>query len=520
MMLDKMYDTDFREMEGGVFIEEVMRLKIEPMLRPRIPSLLNPQFGRTLLNYFLKQMERLNMKRLIIYEVWGHNGQTALSILDILEEEYPHIYSTCEYHMVDVLGAWMTHRDSVIKAHHYDHYFEHHISFFDWEVMVPDRVFFVCLEALSYLPFDRVDVVKSSHRGSTQFNFYELCMCEDINPDDRMEYSPYGLYSKIRSKDWYRPLQDGLIMEYLRHVDMGYFTKERLEQHRYDCLYGDGDNLGDVSEMKAFKRYNPAIGKLKSGATHEEAAYHKMGMLNNQFWVPSMQVSLFDVLRKYFPRHIFVCLDQTDQHTFIPGVKAPTMRQYFGGTYYDMRHYYLHENMMGVTDCRLNISFDDVRTLYYGMMELPPGHPLHLRCVSLRAFFEEYASEDIMKAITVGKEGNRYSQPVDQFMGGKLLVTEFGADLEDIQDKPIDVAICKGHWRQRAYNTICKYLKKARILSDDSLWDLSSRDMEKSPKQVLDPTPVREAIGPNPTFLQLDQPIGYKADKDHQFLEQ
>ncbi|KAJ9460613.1 NADH dehydrogenase complex I [Diplonema papillatum] len=500
-MLERIYDTDFKHMTGGEYADEMRKLKSEPLLRPKIPSLLNPQFAAAVLNYLLKQMKKLGTKRLIIYELSGHNGQTALGILDLLQENHPEIYASCEYHMIDVLGVWMTHRDVNIKAHHYEHYFEHHVSIFDWEVLVPDRVFFLCLEVLSYLPFDRVDILPDDVSAEQPPIIWEVGIKEDIDPDERFEVQLPIQYSRIKNKDVHRPLQDELIIAYLRAVDhSGIFTPELIEQSLYRGMYRSTDRF--PPEVFFFRGFQA---NLNIGTALRNAA----GMLNNYFWIPSLHVSLCEKLRKYFPRHTLFVLDQSGLGALQKGYNAPSIRQYHFGTWSDIDYYYTHEQSMGPTEFRYQMNYNDFRTLYYNMMRLPPEHPLHLRCLDLPSFFAEYGTEDLRAALAV--RNSPIEQPVESFLGARILCAEFGVDEAEVGDRPDTAAAPVLQWRQRVYDKCLRLLRVFGIGNPEGAAWLGSNATLTSPTQTIDTTAVREALGDNPKAHQLDVPIGYKA---------
>eukprot|EP00756_Hemistasia_phaeocysticola_P062009 Hpha_TRINITY_DN5430_c0_g1::TRINITY_DN5430_c0_g1_i1::g.192325::m.192325 len=514
-MQDYMYDTEFADISGPDFVDEVQRWRNEPMLRPAMPSLLNPQFAEALLAYFFKQMKRLGTKRLIIYEAYGHNGQTALSLLDILQEKYPEVYATCEYHMIDVLGLWMTHRDTEIKAHHYDHFFEHHVSFFDWEVLVEDRVFFLCLECLSYLPLDRVEA--HSFDGGTKWQFWETWVREKFHADERQVST--GLPMRYEEEPTHRMLQDGLILEYLQHIDYeGIFDRSKLEQHLRDTAA-----MGDMEDERvAFGNEVGLAGKsyakmCNAGYTQRDWVRHSMGLLDNVFWIPTMMVSFFDKLRRYFPRHTLFVLDRSGIHTYITGRDAPSVKQYAFGTNFDQKYVVTHDGTFGRTEMRANLNFAHMRELYYKMMGLELDHPLHLRCMNLRNFFETYGTEEVMKGLSVRDMPQEYAwmQPLDVFPGARVLVSEFGADAIDVGDLPADAATRQGHARQRFYDRAWNFLVRVGVASEESLYRISQRQDPGGIKPDLrqrlpNLVHVRERIGPNPGPLQLDVPISYK----------
>eukprot|EP01061_Rhynchopus_euleeides_P013643 TRINITY_DN23736_c0_g1_i1.p1 TRINITY_DN23736_c0_g1~~TRINITY_DN23736_c0_g1_i1.p1 ORF type:complete len:690 (+),score=158.08 TRINITY_DN23736_c0_g1_i1:101-2170(+) len=510
-MVDKMYDSDFSTMSAGEFDSMLIQLKNQPMLRPKIPSILNPEFARTILNYMLKQMRKLGMKRLIIYEAWGMNGQTALGILDILAEEYPEIYRSCEYHMVDVCGIWMTHRDVYVQSVHMDHYFEHHISLFDWEVLVEDRHFFLCLETLSCLPFDKVHV--SKHSGTSNANLqgcteyvYEVFMHEEVSFDDRAgnTYTTTRRHSMYDTVEWFRPLQDGLIKEYMRHVDFdGVFSQERINQTYHDLVQGK-------PEARTPQPSTALDARMRTRIINPTKAIARIcGVTNHEYFIPSLHVSLCDKLRRYFPRHTLIAFDHSSQHTNVRGVNPPICYQYFNGQTIHHIELLLNEGLMGVSEVRYMVDFSQFRQLYYSMMELPPEHPLHLRVMDLESFFGEYGSEDVMKSLTVEGLKDGIDQPVQNFRGARFIVAEFGGNKEEVQDAPLDASLNKGHFRQQVYNTVFGALINWGVIDNHSLLDMRSYDTQVDHNQCIDTTPVLQAIGENPTPAQLDVPVGF-----------
>ena len=516
-MQDYMDELDFGEMGADEYDARMLKLKSQPMLRPLVPSFLNPQLAHALIAYFIKQMKRLGSKRLIIYEFWGFNGQTAASVLDVLQEEHPELYAGCEYHMVDVAGLWMTHRDVTIKAHHPAHYFEHHISLFDWEVLVEDRVFVLALEALSYLPFDRVDVIAGNglqrpDDGHMEGNlyFYETHMKEDDHWDDRGEYLASKFrYSRYGVHEGYRPLQDELILQYLRHVDFGVFTPERLNQHYRDTIQtaartSDSAEVRYRENVRKTRNYN-RIGDF--GGNPFKLLREAMNWDNNKFWIPSLHVSFLDKLRRYFPRHTLVVLEHCSQHTYMEGVNPPIGRGHAWGSHWDIATTHLNETAFGATEMRFQMNLQQFRQLYYGMMELPPEHPLHLRCMDMPAFFEEYGTEELRDALTINNKV--IAQPSHFFLGARLMFAEYGSDVDSLQDTPRNAAHDYGHQRQRFLNFISHYGIKFGLIGEGTMADARNHDTFADMRQTVDNTAVLAAIGPNPTPEQLDVPVGF-----------
>ena len=506
-LLDTIYDTDYTGMSGTQYTDELFKLKSEPMLRPRIPSFLNPQFGRCVLNYMLTQMRKLGTTRLIIYELSGHNGQTALAILDILEEEYPELYETCEYHMIDVLGIWMTHRDAHIKAHHFDHYFEHHISFFDWDVLVSDRVFFLMLEIASYLPQDRIDLRPKS-RVEEMPLIYQSGIVERYQWDDRFHSDP-NCSRLDEDLTVHKLLDDELILEFLKHVDHdGLFTQDRLQQHLYENI---SEKRNVPSHEKTFMDCNEDC-----WFTGPDRYRARLGFLNHRFWIPSSLVSVFHKLRDYFPRHNLVMLDQSGRHTYIQGISAPSYAQYAFGKIWDVDCINPLDTSFGTNEMRGNLQFDHVRKTYYGMMELPPEHPLHLSCRRLEDFFIKYGSDELRDSLTV--PGISGDQPLHQFTGARLLCAEYGGNINDIQDSPLNAASYQLHGR----HTAMKYMTRVFNMFgtgryEDAPYSFAPlSDCETVNEQLVDPTPVLSAIGTDPTPAQLDVPTGYKVRIERQ----
>ena len=517
MMLHRVYDTDFASMSATEYDSTMFGFRSEPMIRPRIPSLLNPQFARAVLNYMLKQMKALGMKRLIMYELSGMNGQTALNILDILEEEHPELYRSCEYHMIDVAGIWMTHRHIYVKKPHYNHYFEHHISIFDWEVVVPERNFFLCLEILSHFPQDRV--VATGAGGLTDVNkqgagmyLYETFVQEDADFDDRSgtEYRRPIKYSRYDTQWWFRPLQDELIKEYFRHVDFdGNVTHAMVQQTQHDLI-----DMEKYDRSTAHPQPNKKLDSYSVGIFAADSMYasaHILGLLNNVFYVPTLQVSLCDKLRRYFPRHTLIVLEQFGQNTCLDGVNPPICRAYLHGQAIDIKSLKFSEDHVGVTELREQFSFSRFRELYYKMMGLDPAHPLHLKVQKLHDFFEQHGTDEMRKELTV--PDTEMQQPLHAFRGARLMTAEFGSDLAQISDSPADAALDEGHWRHRVYNRVCHWLERIGFIEKDSLWNLKQIDTEVNHDQIVDNSAVLNALGPNPSPEALDVPVGWYTRK-------
>lgn len=227
---------------------------------------------------------------LVIYELGAGSGSLAEAVLSYLEAQFPEIYDTVQYNIVEIsqrLSKQQRHRlrafesAGKLKVHNSD--------FLQWNRRVEDDCVVIALEVLDNLTHDVV-------RYSTA------------------DLAPYQTYVSIDStgdmQELYVPATDPLI---LRYLDM--YHTARPESKR------------TPPTGPSYLRYIPE--SLRPSFTEKFPLYPNM---TPPHYIPTGCLQFLDVLENFFPRHRLVVSDFHSLPNSLEGVNAPVVQTRFQGT--------------------------------------------------------------------------------------------------------------------------------------------------------------------------------------------
>eukprot|EP00759_Apiculatamorpha_spiralis_P048564 PhF_6_TR4383/c0_g1_i1/m.5914 len=234
---------------------------------------------------------------LIVYELGAGSGQFAQAFMDFLFENHPEVYSTCEYHMIDI-NPVMVEIQRTKLIHHQAKVRLHNMSVLNWKEHVPQRCFVVAFDLLDQMPHD---MIIHSKDGACYEHHVEFVEKDNL----------------AHSRERFNSVTDPLILRYLRYSQL--LQESSIHALRVLCLTDGKENI-DPPRWQNIEPtlYDPTLVILTKAIT-----------LNNPFrhvYVPTGQLLLFEMLAKYFPRHHAIFGDWNSVAHSLGGLNAPVIQ--------------------------------------------------------------------------------------------------------------------------------------------------------------------------------------------------
>ena len=247
-------------------------------------ELFRPIYGHAIARFLLHRL--LPQLPLVIYELGPGTGSLAEGILDFLQSEAPQVYSTCEYHLVDISPTLRRAQLQRLAAKHGG--VLRNASGASLETMQDSRACWVVgCEVLDNMPHDCI-----KYDSATGELLEGIVLTNDSAP-----------FSAVPSRNWleFRPVRDRLLLELVNVLDAVGHVSPSLTGH----------SLG-----RALERYSPIPYLNPKGCE----------------FVPTTAFKLLKTLTARFPRHSALFVDFHALPDRIPfGHNAPVVQTVYRG---------------------------------------------------------------------------------------------------------------------------------------------------------------------------------------------
>lgn len=235
-------------------------------------ELFHPYYGRAVAHYLVSQHKAANSgEPLEMYEVGAGNGTLMTDILDCLEQDYPEVYKTARYNVVEI--SLPLARTQQKHARHKDHVVVHNKDIFAWDTPVPQNVFVLAFEVFDNFSHDVLRYNIETHEP------YQGYVVIDRNNE---------------FKEFFNPRLDPLCARYLdlraktskfQALENRWFFQKWLDPHT---------PTQEFSELNRAQNYLwPFRNKL----------------LRNGEFIPTKLLRFFEILEQFFPQHKLIASD-------------------------------------------------------------------------------------------------------------------------------------------------------------------------------------------------------------------
>ena len=251
-------------------------------------ELFKPHYGEAIARYLIEnyRLWAYPYHDLIIYEIGAGNGTLMLNILDYIRRTDPDVYTRTQYRIIEVSTSLAAMQRERLKAQpqtrsHADKVQIINQSVFDWNEHVSSPCFFLALEVIDNFAHDaiRYDPVNDNN----PLQCYVLI-------DEAGEF--YELYTRTL---------DPVTKRFLRVRDRACDEPQNRARNHY------------LQQVPKPLRKVLASAPLLPNLTAPE-------------YIPTRLIQLFEILRKYFPRHNLLCNDFHTLPGSIAGFNAPVVQ--------------------------------------------------------------------------------------------------------------------------------------------------------------------------------------------------
>lgn len=282
---------------------------------------------------------------LIIYEMGAGSGAMAECVLNYVQERYPEVYSSMQYHIIEISDRLATQQTQRLTKHLDNRRVTvHRQDILTWDTPVQEDCFVLGLEVLDNLSHD---VVRYSTSDST----------------------PYQCYISIDSTgdmhELYTPVTDPLIRQYL-------------------SLY---HQLRPQEQAPALPKTLTSLpSPLRRLVANQLPFYPNMSQAH---FIPTSSLKLLQTLARFFPNHrpIFSDFHTLPKNASVKGINGPIVQTRIGGEMVDVGTYAV---LQGYFDIFFPTDFELLRDFYAQVATDPKDHGRGLEVVKHRAFLERY----------------------------------------------------------------------------------------------------------------------------------
>lgn len=193
-----------------------------------------PHYGAAIGRYLVKEVKRLNLEKLKILEIGPGNGRLCQSILSFIERENPLLFSTTEYHLLDVCTRFHLKQYTQLSPE-----FQNNCRFHRGSALREadlarchtgsdsgDHWIILAFEVLDNLPHDKI-------RYASDGSLWEAVVESNDNAH----------YGQQPAREVFQPVQDRAILELieaLNAVDYRYPSLKRFfPDSVYDAIFTD-----------------------------------------------------------------------------------------------------------------------------------------------------------------------------------------------------------------------------------------------------------------------------------------
>lgn len=251
-------------------------------------ELFKPYYGEAIARYLIEnyRLWAYPYHDLIIYEIGAGNGTLMLNVLDYIRRTDPDVYTRTQYRIIEVSTSLAAMQQERLKAQtrtrsHADKVQIINQSVFDWNEHVSSPCFFLALEVIDNFAHDaiRYDLVNDN----VPLQCYVLI-------DEAGEF--YELYTHAL---------DPVMKRFLRVRDRACCEPQNRTQNDY------------------LQRLPKPLRKVLANAP-------LLPNLTAPEYIPTRLIQLFEILRKYFPRHNLLCNDFHTLPGSVAGYNAPVVQ--------------------------------------------------------------------------------------------------------------------------------------------------------------------------------------------------
>jgi hypothetical protein len=307
-------------------------------------ELFKPFYGQALARHVLHQYRAHYYPHtdLHIYEIGGGNGTLMLNILDYIRAYDPEVYTSTHYQIVEISPQLARRQRETLETSQYGEEHSQRVEILQkdiltWRVPVRQPCYILAMEVMDNLPHD---IIRYDPRTGQPLQAVVLI-------DESGEF-----------EETYTPSMDELSRRYLAL---------RAKLGRSQLPFSHPQALPSVFRQ----------------------IYHALpytGRLTGREFLPTMLLSLLDVLSEYFPHHHLVLSDFDSLPNAIPGYMGPVVQTRYQKAMVPCNTYLVQQ---GYFDIFFPTNFEELRGMY-GMLCPSYFGTRRMQVMSHRKFIETW----------------------------------------------------------------------------------------------------------------------------------